>query len=194
MKFTQVVKKSIIFILFSLFVALSIISVKNWLAGKIGYSVSFQTRKTIPLPSWTLCPFPLVVQKPLYNESNVQELANALERLPIRLRVAVDGENEGDFNMTNPTILKQHFNVTMEETWNVHCKVNWFGTGCDPCITFNAPQKGVGKFVAFLNIAQENPTQEAMTLLLHDQDASLALSGEYNWNQVLYFVFKKGKT
>ena len=194
MKFTQVVKKSIIFILFSLFVALSIISVKNWLAGKIGYSVSFQTRKTIPLPSWTLCPFPLVVQEPLYNESNVQELANSLERLPIRLRVAVDGENEGDFNMTNPTILKQHFNVTMEETWNVHCKVNWFGTGCDPCITFNAPQKGVGKFVAFLNIAQENPTQEAMTLLLHDQDASLALSGEYNWNQVLYFVFKKGKT
>ena len=193
MNFTKILKKSTVLVLFALFIALSIVALNNLLARKIGNSVTFETRKTISLPSWTLCPFGQLT--PWYNESNVQELDDYLERLPIRLRVMIEDENTGDFltlHMTDTNILKQHFNATMEETWNVHCKVNYFGTGCDPCITFNAPQKGVGKFYAFLKITQENPN--TMTLLFHDPDSSLALSGEYNWNQVLYFVIKQGKT
>ena len=194
MNFTKILKKSTVLVLFALFIALSIVALQNLLARKIGNSVTFETRKAISLPSWTLCPFPQLYQKPLYNESNVQELADYLKRLPISLRVIIEGENAGDYNMTDTNILKQHFFVTMEETWNVHCRVNHFGTGCDPCLTFNAPQKGVGKFYAFLKITQENPKQDTMTLLFHDPDSSLALSSEYNWNQVLYFVIKPGRT
>ena len=198
MNFTKlkILKKFTVLILFLLFIAFSIVALKNLFASKIGYSVSFETRKTIHLPSWTLCPFPNPYQKPMYNESNVQELTDYLKQLPINLRaIIMEGENAGDFNMTDANILKQHFNLTMEETWNVHCKVNFYvRTGCDPCLTFNAPQKGVGKFYAFLKITQENPKQDTMTLLFHDPDSSLALSSEYNWNQVLYFVIKPGRT
>ena len=105
-----------------------------------------------------------------------------------------DGENEGSFNMTDANVLKQQFNVTMEETWNVHCKVNWRATGCDPCLTFNAPLKKVGKFSATLDIIQQYPNQKSMTLQFHDRHASLALNMNMNWNRVLYFVFKKGRT
>ena len=133
---------------------------------------------------------------PWYNESNVQELDDYLKRLPVSLRVMIEDENTGDFltlHMTDTNILKQHFNATMEETWNVHCKVNYFGTGCDPCITFNAPTKGVGKFSASLDIVQQYPNQKSMTIQFHDRHASLALKNNLDWNQVLYFVFKPGK-
>ena len=189
MNFTQILKKSIVLILFSVFLACSIIALKELLARKIGSSVTFENRKAISLPSWTLCPN---ILRGVYNKSNAQELAKLLTTLPINLTVKAAGENEGSFNMTDANILKQHFNVTIEETWNVHCKVNQLGSGCDPSLTFNAPQKGVGKFYAFLKITQENPN--TMTLLFHDPDSSLALSGEYNWNQVLYFVIKQGRT
>ena len=195
MSFTKILKKSTILVLFSLFIGLSIVALNNLLARKIGNSVSFETRNAITLPSWTLSPVAQPgTQKPMYNESNVQELTDYLKQLPITLMVYIEGENEGSFNMTDANILKQHFNVTMEETWNVHCKVNQFGSGCDPSLTFNAPQKGVGKFNAFLKITQENPKQDTMILLFHDPDSSLALSSEYNWNQVLYFVIKQGRT
>ena len=194
MNFSQILKKSIVLILFSVFLACSIIALKELLARKIGNSVSFETRKAISLPSWTLCPH---ILRGVYNVSNAHEFTKLLAELPINLTIhhhGPDGENEGSFNMTDANILKQHFNVTMEETWNVHCKVNQFGSGCDPSLTFNAPQKGVGKFNAFLKITQENPKQDTMILLFHDPDSSLALSSEYNWNQVLYFVIKQGRT
>ena len=201
MNFTQILKKSIILILFSVFLACSIISLKNLLAKKIGYSVSFETRKAIGLPSWTLCPFSHSPQDPFYNKSNVKEFTQSLATfaLPINFTVNAEEGEEDDknykaFNMTDEKILKKHFNATMAEVWNIHCKVNYFAKGCDPCLTFSAPRKGVGKFSAHLNIAQKNPKWETMVLLLHDRDASLALNWEYNWNQVLYFIFKPGKT
>ena len=190
MNFTQILKRSIILILFSVFIALSIVALKNLLEGKIGYSVRFETREKIPLPSWTLCPFSRTLQAPMYNVSNVQEFVNSLRKLPINFTVAI----ESSLNMTDANVLKQHFNSTMEDTWNIHCKVNHFGTGCDPCLTFNAPRMWVGKFTAFLEIEKENIRQDSITLQFHDPDASLALNEEYNWNQVLYFKFRKGKT
>ena len=190
MNFTQILKKSIVLILFSVFLACSIIALKELLARKIGSSVTFENRKAISLPSWTLCPN---ILRGVYNKSNAQELAKLLTTLPINLTVKAAGENEGSFNMTDANILKQHFNVTMEETWNVHCKVNGRATGCDPCITFNAPQMGVGKFSASLDIVQQYPNQKSMTIQFHDRHASLALKNNLDWNQVLYFVFKPGK-
>ena len=192
MNFTQILKKSIVLILFSVFLACSIIALKELLARKIGSSVTFETRKAISLPSWTLCPH---ILRSVYNVSNAHELATFFAKFPINLTVstAIENEDSFKFNMTDSKILKQHFNVTMEETWNVHCKVNRRATGCDPCITFNAPQKGVGKFSASLDIVQQYPNQKSMTIQFHDRHASLALKNNLDWNQVLYFVFKPGK-
>ena len=190
----KIIKKFSILILFSVFLACSIIALKDLLARKIGYSVTFETRKEIPLPSWTICPIgPIeVLLQTSYNKSNVRELTT--DRLPVKLIVTVENGTGHPFiyNMTDPNVLKQHFDVSMEETWNVHCKVN-YGHGCDACFTFNAPIKTVGKFTAVLTI-QENPQREAMILQLHDRDASLALLQDFNWNHVLYFNLKPGRT
>ena len=191
MSFTQILKKTFVLILFSVFLTCSIIALKELLARKIGNSVTFEPRKAISLPSWTLCPH---ILRGVYNISSVQEFAKSLATLPVNLTVEAEGETEGTFNMTDANILKQYFNVTMEETWNVHCKVNWLATGCDPCLTFNAPRKGIGKFAAALDIRQQYPNQESMTLQFHDRHASLALKKDKNWNQILYFVFKPGRT
>ncbi len=195
MKITKIVKKFNILILFSVFIACSIIALKDLLARKIGYSVSYETRNEIPLPSWTICPADRTVFKATLNASNVHELTAFLDRLPVKFMVTVEVEDGhySVFNMTDTDILKQHFNVSMEDTWNIHCKVAYGQQGCDPCFTFNAPIKTVGKFTAVLTI-QENPHKEAMTLQLHDRDASLALLRNFNWNQVLYFMFKPGQT
>ena len=192
MNLQKLVKKSSILILFSIFIACSIIALKDLLARKIGYSVSFETRNEIPLPSWTICPTDRTVPfKTSYNKSNVHELT--ADKIPVKFVVSVELEDGkgSTFNMTDANVLKQHFNVSMEETWNVHCKVNW--KGCDACFTFNAPLKTVGKFTAVLKI-HEDPQREAMILQLHDRDASLALLRDFNWNQVLYFNLKAGRT
>ena len=192
MKVTKIVKKSSILILFSVFIACSITAIKDLLARKIGYSVSFETRNEIPLPSWTICPIDRkVVLRTSYNKSNVHEFTS--DKIPVKFTVNVEAKDGkvSTFNMTDANVLKQHFNVSMEETWNVHCKVNW--KGCDACFTFNAPLKTVGKFTAVLKI-HEDPQREAMILQLHDRDASLALLRDFNWNQVLYFNLKPGRT
>ena len=193
MTLKKIVKQSTILILFSVFLACSIIALKDLLARKIGYSVSFETRNEIPLPSWTICPIDrTVLLQTSYNKSNVQELTS--DTLPVKLMVSVENGTGHPFiyNMTDANVLKQHFDVSIEETWNIHCRVN-YGQGCDACFTFNAPIKTLGKFTAVLTI-QENPQREAMILQLHDRDASLALSRDFNWNQVLYFMFKPGRT
>ena len=193
MNLQKLVKKSTIIILFSVFIACSITALKDLLARKIGYSVSFETRNEIPLPSWTICPTDRKVPfKTSYNKSNVHELMT--DRLPVKFMVSVEDKDGkvSTFNMTDANVLKQQFNVSMEETWNVHCKAN-VAKGCDACFTFNAPIKTVGKFTAVLRI-HEDPQREAMILQLHDRDASLALLRDFNWNQVLYFNLKPGRT
>ena len=193
MNLQKLVKTSFILILFSIFIACSIIALKDLLSRKIGYSVSFETRNEIPLPSWTICPTDRTVPfKTSYNKSNVHELMT--DRLPVKFMVSVEDKDGkvSTFNMTDANVLKQHFNVSMEETWNVHCKAN-VAKGCDACFTFNAPTKTVGKFTAVLKI-HEDPQRESMILQLHDRDASLALLRDFNWNQVLYFNLKSGKT
>ena len=192
MNLQKLVKKSTILILFSVFIACSIIAIRDLLAGKIGYSVSFETRNEIPLPSWTICPIDRTLPfKTSFNKSNVHELTN--DRLPVKFGVNVEDDDGkvSTFNMTDANVLKEQFNVSMEETWNVHCKVNW--KGCDACFTFNAPLKTVEKFTAILKI-HEDPEREAMILQLHDRDASLALLQNFNWNHVLYFNLKPGQT
>ena len=192
MKITKIVKKFNILILFSVFIACSITAIRDLLAKKIGFSVSFETRNEIPLPSWTICPIDRTLPfKTSFNKSNVHELTN--DRLPVKFGVNVEDDDGkvSTFNMTDANVLKEQFNVSMEETWNVHCKVNW--KGCDACFTFNAPLKTVEKFTAILKI-HEDPEREAMILQLHDRDASLALLRDFNWNQVLYFNLKPGRT
>ena len=95
--------------------------------------------------------------------------------------------------MTDENALKAKFNVTMEETWNVHCAVNILATGCDTCLTFNAPTKTVQAFTMELDI-REFSGITAMILQLHDRDASLALNWKHDWNQLTYIVFKPGST
>ena len=129
----------------------------------------------------------------MYNISSVQEFAKSLATLPVNLTVEAEGETEGTFNMTDANILKQYFNVTMEETWNVHCTVNILATGCDTCLTFNAPTKTVQAFTMELDI-REFSGITAMILQLHDRDASLALNWKHDWNQLTYIVFKPGST
>ena len=195
MKVIRIVKYSLILILFGVFVACSFTKLKEFLSRKIGSSVSFETREKIPLPSWTLCPFSTAAH-PMYNKSNVHKLVTALESLPVDLLVSEE-DNEGNsftYNMTDAEDLEEHFNATLEDTWNVHCKGNYFATGCNHCITFNAPRKQVGKFIMNFNVVQKLPEFESFVLELHDRDSSLALNWNYNWNQVLYFEFKPGET
>ena len=194
MKVIRIVKYSLILVLFGVFVACSFTKLREFLSRKIGSSVSFETREKIPLPSWTICPF--TGTNPMYNKSNVHKLATALESLPVTLLVKEE-DNEGnyfDYNMTNAESLREHFNATMEETWNIHCKGNYFATGCDRCMTFNAPGKRVGKFIIYFDVVQNFTESESFVLELHDRDSSLALNWNYNWNQVLYFEFKSGQT
>ena len=187
------VKQSTILILFSVFLACSIIALKDLLARKIGYAVTFETRNEIPLPSWTICPIDqTVLLQTSYNKSNVQELTS--DTLPVKLMVSVENGTGHPFiyNMTDANVLKQHFDVSIEETWNIHCRVN-YGQGCDACFTFNAPIKTIPKYFAKLSFG-EYPGTEVMILQLHGSGNSLALNWEFNWSQMSYFVLKKGKT
>ena len=193
MNFVRVLRNVIGVGLFVAFIVCAVIALKDLTDRKIGTSVRYQERQKISLPSWTLCPYDHVPSNVLRNASTVHDLSAVLKNMPITFKVAFTSVGWSSDNMTDENVLKEKYNVTMEETWNVQCKVNVIGTGCDTCLTFNAPAQKVEKFIAILKIPEFHG-KESMTLQLHDPGHSLALNREYEWNQILYFVFKKGKT
>ena len=193
MNFVKVLRNIIGVGLFVAFIVCAVIALKDLTDRKIGTSVRYQERQKISLPSWTLCPYDHVPSNVLRNASTVHDLSAVLKTMPITFKVAFTSVGWSSDNMTDENVLKEKYNVTMEETWNVQCKVNVIGTGCDTCLTFNAPAQKVEKFIAILKIP-EFYEKESMTLQLHDPGHSLALNREYEWNQILYFIFKKRKT
>ena len=191
MNLVKLIRNFFVFGLLTAFVLCSINAFRDLLKMRIGTSVRFEERDEIILPSWTLCPHQTKETKAMFNSSNVQDLTRLLQSIPVNF--TVHSHTTKSVNMTDENALKAKFNVTMEETWHVHCKGNFLATGCDTCITFHAPIKTIPRFFAKLFI-EEYPGKEAMILQLHDSGNSLALNWEYNWSQVSYFVFKKGKT
>ena len=191
MNFIKIIRNLLLLGLGIAFIVTTIQALTDLIDGKIGSSVTTEEREEITLPSWTLCPFDPNPNNVLRNASNLHELTTVLEQIPLNFSIFLGMGIT--FNMTDKKTLEDEFNVTMEETWHVHCKGNFLGTGCDTCITFHAPIKTIPRFFAKLFI-EEYPGKEAMILQLHDSGNSLALNWEYNWSQVSYFVFKKGKT
>ena len=188
MNFIKIIRNLFGLGLFIAFIVTTIQALINLTEKKIGTSVRTEEREEIILPSWTLCPFD---SNPVNYEKNASNLYEFNTQIPLNFTIIYDWGIV--FNMTDKKTLEDKFNVTMEETWHVHCKANFQGSGCNTCWTFNAPLKTVGKFTAILKI-HEDPEREAMILQLHDRDASLALLRDFNWNQVLYFNLKPGRT
>ena len=191
MNFIKIIRNLFGLGLFIAFIVTTIQALKDLIECKIGSSVRTEEREEIQLPSWTLCPFDYNPANVLRNASNLHELTTVLEQIPVNFSIYLG--MGVIFDMTDKKTLEDKFNVTMEETWHVHCKTNVQATGCDTCLTFNAPIKTIPKFFAMLSI-EEYPGKEAMILQLHNRGNSLALNWEYNWSQLSYFVFKKGKT
>ena len=191
MNLVKLIRNFFVFGLLTAFVLCSINAFRDLLNMRIGTSVRFEERDEIILPSWTLCPHQTKETKAMFNSSNVQDLTRLLQSIPVNF--TVHSHTTKSVNMTDENALKAKFNVTMEETWNVHCTVNILATGCDTCLTFNAPTKTVQAFTMELDI-QEFSGITAMILQLHDRDASLALNWKHDWNQLTYIVFKPGST
>ena len=158
---------------------------------KIGTSERTEEREEMILPSWTLCPFENDPANVLWNASNLHELTKVWQKVPLNFSISLN--KSVSFDMTDKTTLEDKFNVTLEETWHVHCKTTKTGNGCDTCLTFNAPIKTIPKYFAKLSFG-EYPGTEVMILQLHGSGNSLSLNWEFNWSQMSYFVLKKGKT
>ena len=187
MNFIKIIRNLFGLGLFIAFIVTTIQALISLTEKKIGTSVRTEEREEIILPSWTLCPFD---SNPVNYEKNASNLYEFNTQIPLNFTIIYDWGIV--FNMTDKKTLEDKFNVTMEETWHVHCKANFQGSGCNTCWTFNAPLKTVPKFFAMLAI--QDIGKEAMILQLHNRGNSLALNWEYNWSQLSYFVFKKGKT
>ena len=134
---------------------MAVVSILEFASGKIGYSVSFDEREKINLPSMTICPYSQS-SKGFYDKTNLKDLASIIDEIPLNLTLILNAEGQDEdaritINMTNSDELKTHFNASLKEIWHAHCQlVGRRGTSCNPCFTFNSPKKTVGQFIVSL--------------------------------------------
>ena len=89
MNFVKVIRNLVIFGLFVAFCISASFAIIDLVSARMGYSVSFQDRKEVSLPSFTFCPFDQQ-SKGAYEATNLQNLTELLVQMPLTLGVTVD--------------------------------------------------------------------------------------------------------
>ena len=141
-KVLGVIRKSVELSLGIGFLALSILALKDLLSNETTRLISRKYRN-VSLPSLTICPY-------AYNTTffNATSLANgAMLNLKFPLSVEVHMQSKTDGRITyvdlqNSSHLSKYFDTSVEDTWNLHCKIYPTVTNlnsCMPCIIFRNP-------------------------------------------------------
>ena len=142
----QYFKRLIHFSLFSAFLVLATMGLKDLLSEETTFLVS-RTMRPVTLPSFTVCPYgwnQTFLDKSLLSQSILTKgkwpfLAD------VKVKAALQSKEDGQWkfiNLLNADDLKNQLNTTIDETWKHHCKIYPPSTNldsCMPCLTFRNP-------------------------------------------------------
>ena len=142
MKILGVIKKSVELALGIGFLALSILALKDLLSDETTRLISKKYRN-VSMPSFTICPY--VYHTTFFNATSLAKGAMLNSKFPLSVRALMQSKIDGKYtavDLQNSSHLSKYFDTSVEDTWNLHCKIYPTVTNlnsCMPCIIFRNP-------------------------------------------------------
>ena len=150
---TIVTKRGIHLGLFIAFLVLSSLAVKDLFSYETTFKTTQETRDIV-VPSFTAC-----IRSSLDGDTSYFDAKSLTEGemgvrnktlfpFPLSAELFLKRGNQLIIiDLANETIVRNEFNVTLENIWSSYCKVYYnINDTCWPCITLNAPQVEVDNF------------------------------------------------